>query len=142
MAGDKYIDQGLLIIRIGIGTMFAFVHGWPKVTGGPELWTGLGGAFGRVSGVQLFAVFWGFMAMAAEFGGGLLLISGLLFRPACAAMLFTMCIAVTAILRGGYEFSKASQPVELGIVLAGLLLAGPGRFTVAKLGFRAMRGES
>jgi len=42
------------------------------------------------------------MATAAEFGGGLCLIAGIAFRPACALILFTLLIAVTSILRGGY----------------------------------------
>ena len=109
--------------------MFVIVHGYPKIVGGITLWRGLGGAFNRLVGLNLVPGFWGFLAMLAEFGGGLCLIVGIFFRPACVAILFTLLVAVISILRGGYEFSSASQPLELGIVVAALLLTGPGKFT-------------
>jgi putative oxidoreductase len=77
--------------------------------------------------------FWGFLAAISEFGGGLCLIAGMFFRPACALMLFTMIIAVGSIIRGGYGFGSASQPIELGLVLLGLFFAGPGRFTLSNI---------
>ena len=44
---DKQRDKGLLILRIGIGVMF-MCHGFPKLAGGPEVWTKLGGALGAL----------------------------------------------------------------------------------------------
>jgi putative oxidoreductase len=123
------LDAGLLLLRVGVGSMFVIVHGYPKVIGGVTLWGGLGGAFNRLTGLSFVPVFWGFLAMLAEFGGGLCLIAGIFFRPACAAIFFTMLVAVISIVRGGYGFSAASQPFELGIVAAALCLTGPGRFT-------------
>jgi len=123
------IDAGILVLRAGIGSMFVIVHGYPKVVGGITLWRGLGGAFNRQIGLSFAPVFWGFLAMLAEFGGGLCLIAGIFFRPACAAILFTMFVAALSIIRGGYGFNSASQPIELGIAVAALLLTGPGKFT-------------
>ena len=40
---DRYRDMGLLILRVGIGAMF-MCHGYPKIAGGPEVWTKVGGA--------------------------------------------------------------------------------------------------
>ena len=116
-------------MRVGIGLIFVIVHGYPKVIGGITLWRGLGGAFNRLIGLSLAPGFWGFLAMLAEFGGGLCLIAGIFFRPACAAILFTMLIAVISILRGGYGFNSASQPLELGIVVAALFFTDSGKFT-------------
>ncbi len=127
-AKESY-DGGLLLLRVSIGLMFALVHGLPKVLGGASMWMKLGGAFNRLIGVAFVPAFWGFMATVAEFGGGLCLALGLFFRPACGLMLFTLTIAVFSILRGGYGFAGASQPIELGVVLFSLLLTGPGRFT-------------
>lgn len=110
--------------------MFVIAHGYPKIVGGPTLWRGLGGAFNRLIGLHFVPGFWGFLAMLAEFGGGLCLIVGIFFRPTCAAIFFTMVVAVISILRGGYGFNSASQPFELGIVVAALFLTGPGKFTV------------
>jgi len=123
-------DSGLLVLRVGLGLMFVFMHGLPKLTGGVSLWRGLGGAFNRLIGSSFLPEFWGFAAAIAEFGGGLCLIAGILFRPACALMAFTMAIAVGAALRGGEGFDGATHALELGIVLLALLLTGPGKFTL------------
>ena len=123
------LDAGILVPRAGIGSMFVVVHGSSKVVDGITLWRGLGGAFNRLIGLNCAPAFWGFLAMLAEFGGGLCLIVGIFFRPACAAILFTMFVAALSIVRGGYGFNSASQPVELGIAVAALLLTGPGKFT-------------
>ena len=110
--------------------MFAIMHGFPKLTGGVSLWKGLGGAFNRLLGFSLVPEFWGFLAAVAEFGGGLCLLAGMFFRPACALMAFTMAVAGASIIRGGYGFGSASQPIELGIVLFALFFTGPGKFTL------------
>ena len=127
------VDAGLLVLRVGIGLMFALVHGWPKLAGGVTNWKAVGGAFNRLIGISVMPEFWGFLAMLSEFGGGLCLIAGVLFRPACALIFFTMSVAVLSIIRGGYGFRSASQPVELAIVVAALFLVGPGRFTFRQL---------
>jgi putative oxidoreductase len=124
------LDAGLLLLRVGIGSMFVIVHGYPKIAGGLTLWRGLGGALNRLIGLSFAPGFWGFLAMLAEFGGGLCLIAGIFFRPACAAILFTMLVAAVSIIRGGYGFNSASQPIELGVVAAALFFTGPGKFTV------------
>jgi putative oxidoreductase len=126
-------DFGLLVLRVGIGLMFVLVHGLPKVMGGVSMWTGLGGAFNRLLGVAFIPAFWGFLATLSEFGGGMCLMAGILFRPACGFMLFTLVIAVASIIRGGYGFNSASQPVELGLVLLSFIFTGPGRFTLPNL---------
>lgn len=124
------IGLGLLVLRGGIGLMFALVHGWPKLAGGVTNWKAVGGAFTRLIGISLAPEFWGFMAMLAEFGGGLCLVAGVLCRPACAMLFFTMSVAVVSIIRGGYGFRSASQPVELALAVAALFLTGPGKFTL------------
>ena len=124
------IDAGLLVLRVGIGLMFALVHGWPKLASGVTNWKAVGGAFNRLVGLSVVPEFWGFLAMVAEFGGGLCLVAGILFRPACAMIFFTMSVAVLSIVRGGYGFRSASQPVELAIAVAALFLIGAGKFTL------------
>jgi putative oxidoreductase len=118
-------DFGLLVLRVGIGLMFVLVHGLPKVMGGVSMWAGLGGAFNQLLGIAFIPAFWGFLATVSEFGGGMCLMAGVLFRPACGCMLFTLVIAVASIIRGGYGFNSASQPVELGLVLLALFSPDP-----------------
>ena len=110
--------------------MFVIVHGLPKLLGGVSTWKGLGGAFNRLVGLSFAPEIWGFLASIAEFAGGVCLIAGIFFRPACGLMLFTMIIAIASIIRGGYGFNSASQPLELSIVLLGFLLTGAGTITL------------
>lgn len=125
---DKYRDHGLLLLRVGIGVMF-LLHGWPKITGGVEFWTKIGGTMG-LFGITFAPAFWGFMAAFAEFGGGALLLLGLLTRPACAMMAFTMTVAATMHLNKGDGISGASHAIEAGILFVSLILIGPGRFSL------------
>lgn len=135
LTDDKFRDYGLLLLRVGIGLMFVTIHGFPKISGGVQTWMVFGKTFNSIIGISFIPVFWGFMAAISEFGGGICLIAGVLFRPVCTLMLFTMLVAVTAQIRGGYGFSGASQALELGIVLLSLIFIGSGRFTLPNLLF-------
>ncbi|MGC1481490.1 MAG: DoxX family protein [Chthoniobacterales bacterium] len=124
----KYRDFGLLFLRIGIGAMFVFVHGWPKIAGGIETWKKLGGAMGNL-GITFAPEFWGFMAAITEFGGGILFAVGFLFRPATAALAFTMIVAAIMKYLPEQSFFDAAHPTEMAIVFLAMLLIGPGRFS-------------
>jgi len=126
----KYRDTGLLLLRVGLGVMF-ILHGWPKISGGPEVWTKVGGAM-RSFNVDLFPAVWGFMAAFAEFGGGILLVLGLLFRPACILLTVTMLVAWRMHALNGDPFVKWSHAAESAIVFFSLLFIGPGRYSVDK----------
>ena len=66
-------DTGLLIIRVGVGLSFIFLHGGPKFFGGPEVWERIGCGMGNL-GIDFAPVFWGFCAAAAEFLGAICLV--------------------------------------------------------------------
>jgi putative oxidoreductase len=124
----RYRDFGLLILRLGVGVLFV-LHGYPKLIGGPERWAALGGAMGYL-GITVLPVAWGLAAACAELFGGLLLILGLLFRPACLALLATMAVAATMHFSRGDGLSGASHALELACVFFGLLFVGPGRHSL------------
>jgi putative oxidoreductase len=126
----RYRDFGLLILRLGIGTMF-LTHGVPKLMGGPDMWKGVGAAMGNL-GVGAFPAVWGFLAGLSEAGGGACLILGWAFRPACILMAFTMAVAVTHHFTAGEGLAGASHAMEMGIVFVSLILIGPGRYSVDK----------
>jgi putative oxidoreductase len=91
----RYADLGLLIARLGFGLGFVWYHGLPKLRGGPERWVGTGGAMESI-GIRFAYEYWGLAAGIAEGIGGLLIASGLFFRPAVAAVAFVVTRAAAA----------------------------------------------
>ena len=127
----KYRNTGMLIVRIGLGVMM-MIHGFPKLAGGVEMWTGLGGSM-KVIGIDFFPVGWGFMAAVTESIGGLFLLLGLFFRPASLLLLFTMIVAGIVHLSDPKQgIMDASHAIELGVVFLGLVFIGPGKYSIDK----------
>jgi len=138
-------DVGLLLIRLGIGISMLAFHGYDKITGGPDLWRGVGGAMSHV-GVGFAPVLWGFLAAFAEFGCSILLILGVLFRPAALMLGFTMFVAVLVHMNMPAEqpnagFSGASHAIELMVVYVGLFLTGPGRYAFRLIGKHDLKNK-
>lgn len=127
----KYREQGLLVLRVGVGLSFVLIHGLDKLQGGPSMWQGLGKSMQNL-GVYSIPSFWGFMAMIAEFLGGICIILGLAFRPACLLLTITMGIAVSHHFNKGDSWQTASHALEMGILFLCLMLIGPGKFSVDK----------
>jgi putative oxidoreductase len=129
----KTLDLGLLVMRLGLGGLF-IAHGQPKVWGGPDGWEKIGGAM-AMFGLDFAPTFWGACAAFSEFLGGILLVLGLFFRPACAALAFTMLVALGFHLKMGHGFYTEHSWAAASHCLAaflGLLLTGPGKFSVKK----------
>lgn len=125
---DKYRDEGLLILRIGIGIMFT-MHGWPKISAGPAMWEKLGMATGAV-GIHFAPTFFGFMAALAEFGGGLCLIFGFMTRLACIFLFIDMAVASAMHLTKGDGLNVASHAIEAGILFLSLIFIGAGKYSL------------
>lgn len=126
---DRCTDAGLLIIRAGVGALFLFHHGWPRLLGGRESWADVGRAMGYLD-IKFGYPVWGLLALLAETLGGLCLILGFAHRPAALALALTM--AVAAIWEfypfGGYE--AAAHPLALLFVCTGLIFTGPGKLSL------------
>lgn len=127
MSLDRFRDFGLLLLRLGLGGMFIVVHGGRQLAGGPERWERVGEAM-QSFGVYVLPMMWGFAAGAFEFVGGILLVLGLLFRPATLMILSVMVVATVS------EFQNPTGtpywPLEIGIVMIALFFVGPGRFAL------------
>lgn len=132
---SKFSDFGLLILRLGIGVAFIFVHGWSKIFGGPELWTKLGGAMANF-GITFAPTFWGFMAAFSEFGGGIFLVLGLFTRYTSAFMAFTMAVAMAQHLIKHDPWNRVIYPFEMLVVFILLIFIGAGKYSLDSLIFK------
>ncbi len=126
---EKNKDIGILLFRIGIGSAYFFVHGWPKIIEGPKLWVKLGAAMNNF-GITYFPVFWGFMDSISEFGGGLLIILGLFTRSASSFIAFAMIVAATNHLSKLDPWSRAIYPIEMFSGLLLLIFLGGGKYSL------------
>ncbi len=127
-SSGKYVNFGLLILRVGLGIMFV-MHGLPKVQGGIEVWTRVGSAV-QYLGINSFYMIWGLLASVLEVGGGILLLAGLLFKPTVISLIVIMAVAANMHISLNEGFPGASHAIELGIVLLSLLITGPGKYSI------------
>ena len=84
-----WIDEGLFLLRLGFGLGIAY-HGYGKIFGGYMGKFAMGVA---ALGIP-FPEFFAWAAALSEFVGGLLLVLGLLTRPAAFFIMSTMLVAV------------------------------------------------
>ncbi len=121
----RYLDRlqplALLVLRLALGVVMV-AHGYQKVLAG----------FSHVQGNVAHLGLPGWLAyplIATEFGGGMLMIVGLLTRFVGIAMLIDMSVAIWKIHlkngltgEGGYEFPMALAAIAFTLIFFG---AGP-----------------
>jgi putative oxidoreductase len=130
-------NLGLLVIRLGIGLIMLVAHGYGKLTGGTETWAFVGTGVQSL-GIGFAPAFWGFMAAFAEFVCSILIVLGVLFRPAVLMLAFTMLVAVLFHLNlppdnPNAGWSGASHALAFFVVYIGLFLTGPGKYAFSLL---------
>ena len=123
----RSLDLGLLVIRLGFGLGFVWFHGLPKLLGGPERWTGVGGAVGNF-GIGFGHQWWGLLAAVIETFGGLFLAAGLFFRPVSLALMAVMVAAATNHIVTGQ--GSPGHALKNAFLFIGLAFTGPGRYSV------------
>lgn len=124
--GSRSADLGLLSIRVIGGLSLALAHGRGKVPPSD-------GFVGRVGEMGFFAPeLFAWMAGAAEFGGALLLVLGLLTRPAALLVGGNMLVVALA-AHAGDPFGDREKAVLFGAIALLCLLAGAGRYSIDAL---------
>lgn len=124
----KYLDRlqplALLVLRLTLGTIM-IAHGSQKVFGGMPRFQSL------VSGIG-FPAWMAYLSAAAEFGGGILVLLGVLTRFAALAIAIDLLVAIVKVhakagLRGpgGFEF-----PLSVAAIAFALIFLGPGPISV------------
>lgn len=125
-------QSALSLIRVLVGLLF--------VAHGTQLLLGWFGGTGLAGTIQLTAMlglrpapFWGLMAALGQFGGGLLLMLGLLHPLGALAIMGAMLVAILKVhLPHGFWIANGGLEYALLLfLLAGILgLAGPGLYAL------------
>lgn len=126
-------DLGLFALRAMLGVVFLF-HGSQKLFG----WFGGHGLSATAewmagTGIPL-PLLSATLAALAEIGGGLALLTGLLFRPLMVPLAFTMLVAAFVGHHGrGFDAAQGGMeyPLTLAVAAFALFWTGPGRYTLA-----------
>lgn len=127
------VSLGLLALRVGVGLLMAFAHGWGKIQrlleGGEIQWAD---PIGLGMGTSLF------LAGMAEFFCSLVVVLGLLTRLAVIPPVFVMSVAVF-VVHAADPFQKQELGLLYLVAYTALFFAGAGRFSVDA--WLAKRGE-
>ncbi|MEO8666015.1 MAG: DoxX family protein [Ignavibacteria bacterium] len=126
---NRFSDTGMLLLRTGVGLIFMTIHGYAKISGGPERWVGLGSSMSAL-GINFLPGFWGFMSAFTEFVVPLFIIFGFLFRPAALLLTINMAVALSTHFIKLDPWGKIAYPLELVILFFALFLIGPGRYSI------------
>lgn len=125
----KWMDLGLLLVRVGVGASMIINHGYEKMISGPQKWEAVGKVMEEL-GITFLPLAWGFMAAFAEFFGALFLMTGFLTRGAAFLLSFLMFVAFYHHLHAGDGFKGASHPFELMCIFILILFIGGGKYSL------------
>lgn len=139
MLSPRNFDLGMLVIRLGMGLGFLYYHGWGKLMGGVERWTSLGESMQRF-GLDFGAPLWGFMISFAESIGALLIAVGFLTAPMSWILAVGMFVAWTGHIASGQ--GTPGHSFKNMVVLVGIALSGPGRYSIDAMLRERVTGKS
>lgn len=123
---DTWVSMGLLVLRVGVGLMMLFGHGWGKLAGFSGLADRFPDPLGVGSNVTLV------LAVLAEVVCSLLLVLGLGTRVAAILPLVSMLVAAL-VVHSGDPWAKKELALLFAIPYLTLLLAGGGRFALERV---------
>jgi len=113
---------GLLVLRLALGVIM-IAHGWQKIADHMHGITGMMHQLG-------LSPYMAYLVVAAEFGGGILIVIGCLTRLAALAIFIDMLVAILKVhlphglfaSNGGFEFPMACGAIAFALIFSG---AGP-----------------
>lgn len=114
---------GLLILRLGLGGMMLFAHGWGKLMGGWEKAAKFPDPLGVGNELSWM------LATGAETGAALLVIFGLFARLASIPLVVTMLVAAL-VVHGDDPFQKKELALVYMLPFLAIIFTGPGCFSV------------
>ncbi|HLI63473.1 MAG TPA: DoxX family protein [Terriglobales bacterium] len=118
---DRLQPLALLFLRLALGAIM-IAHGWQKIAGHMH------GIMAMLPHIGIPA-WMAYLVVAAEFGGGILVVLGLLTRFAALAILIDMLVAIFKVHlhhgltgQGGFEFPLTCAVIAFALIFFG---AGP-----------------
>lgn len=124
------VDIGLLIFRCFFGITMLLAHGLPKLKRFSEIQNTFPDPLGIGSPASLA------LAVFAEFACAFGVAAGLFFRLALIPLVITMFIAAF-VIHGQDPFQKQELALAYFAAFVGLLLSGPGRYSLDSLLWRS-----
>ena len=117
---------GLLALRIGVGAMMAFGHGWGKLTAYGEMSAEFVDPFGFGASFTLGLV------VFAEFFCTIALILGFFTRAAVIPLIINMTVAAL-LIHADDPFSTKEPALMYLTPFIAILFTGPGRYSLDRL---------
>jgi putative oxidoreductase len=118
---DRLQPMALAVLRFTLGAIM-IAHGWQKIA------DHMHGFMGMLAHLGIPA-WMAYLVVAAEFGGGILIVLGFLTRFAAVAILIDMLVAIVKVHlkngmtgQGGFEFPMACAAIAFALIFFG---AGP-----------------
>ena len=130
-------NGGILLLRISSGLLLLMNHGWDKIVAGPDKWTGLGRTGLMPLGIESFHTFFGFMAAFSESICAVLVIIGLLTRP--ASVLITITMFVGANFHIVLDRGSPEMALLYGVIFLSIGVLNPGKYSLDHLIFNQGR---
>lgn len=127
---DSWREYAPTVLRLATGVIFA-LHGWQKLQGGIPATAGFVGSLGFPM-PELFAV----LLIAAELGGGIMLVLGLLTRWAAKALVVVSLVALFLVhLPNGFFMATGGYEYILLLLAASvsLMLTGAGKWSLDRM---------
>lgn len=120
---EKKTDMGLLILRLWLGLNMAFSHGLGKMEHASD--------FLAAGSLEKFGapVFFGIMAILAEFLGGILIALGLFTRTAAFFMVSVM-IGAGFVVHAGDPWGRKEFALTYAVIALVILIMGAGRHSL------------
>jgi putative oxidoreductase len=124
--GNRKVDIGLLVLRLGVGSFMLFGHGWGKLSSYAEKADTWADPLGIGSTLSLS------LAIFAEFFCSLGIITGTATRLAAIPLLTTMLVAA-GIVHVNDPWAKQEFALLFAWTFITLIFAGGGKFSIDSL---------
>lgn len=119
----RLVDAGLLVLRVLAGLALLRVHGWDKIFDYDAELASIPDPFGLGAPVNLA------IAIFSDVVCALLVVLGLAFRPAALVIMNTTLVGLLFVHLQD-DWHGLDVPLIYSIVFLGLLILGPGRYSL------------